>query len=78
MAQFASKEAIANTPRSPRFNNSIPQNPEKVNRNSEKTDKSFALPEGLSHITNGMSDAERYEILKNKNITISSKTDSEK
>ena len=45
VAQFASKEAIASTPHSPRFNNSIPQNPEKVNRNSEKTDKSFALPE---------------------------------
>lgn len=59
-------------------NNRIPQKTEKVNRKSEKTDKSFALPEGLSHITNGMSDAERYEILKNKNITISSKTDSEK
>ena len=36
------------------------------------------MPEGLSHITNGMSDAERYEFLKNKNITVSAKTDSGK
>ncbi len=33
VAQFASKEAIANTPHSPRFNNSIPPSGENVNRN---------------------------------------------
>ena len=37
MAQFASKEAIANTPRSPRSDNIIPQPPEKVNILEEKT-----------------------------------------
>ena len=36
VAQFASKEAIANTPHSPRFTNSIPQPDDSVNRGTEK------------------------------------------
>ena len=35
--QFASDEAIANTSRSPRFTNSIPQNGEKSTPNGKKT-----------------------------------------
>ncbi len=35
VAQFASKEAIANTPRSPRFKNSIPQSDDYVNTTDE-------------------------------------------
>ncbi len=36
VAQFASKEAIANTPHSPRFTNSIPHFEDSVNRETEK------------------------------------------
>ena len=38
MAQFASKEAIANTPRSPRFNDSISHSPSVVNSEFEDID----------------------------------------
>jgi len=40
VAQFASKEAIANTPRSPQFKSSVPQN-----QNSVNTSKNFSLSE---------------------------------
>lgn len=36
VAQFASNEAIANTPHSPRFNNSIPHSDKFVNKNSKQ------------------------------------------
>lgn len=39
VAQFASDEAIANTPRSPRFDNIIPQTAEFVNTSEEKSKK---------------------------------------
>ena len=38
VAQFASTEAIANTPRSPQLNNSIPNYSEKVNANGQNFD----------------------------------------
>ena len=39
VAQFASKEAIANTPHSPRFKGSIPQESDVVKQNSENSAK---------------------------------------
>ena len=36
VAQFASKEAIANTPHSPRFSNIISDSSQNVNKNSNK------------------------------------------
>lgn len=38
VAQFSSTEAIANTPRSPQLNNSIPNYSEKVNANGQNFD----------------------------------------
>ena len=45
-AQFASKKAIANTPRSPRFNNSIPQNPEMSTDSGEKVAENIEAVDG--------------------------------
>ena len=47
-AQFASKKAIANTPRSPRFNNSIPQNGEKSTDLNEKVSENIEAVDGSS------------------------------
>jgi len=49
--QFASDEAIANTSRSPRFTNSIPQNGEKSTPNGEKTKNS--TKRSLLFVTSG-------------------------
>lgn len=42
VAQFASKEAIANTPHSPRFGDIIPHPDEKVNNQNEKILENFS------------------------------------
>ena len=42
-AQFASIKAIANTPRSPRFTNSLHQNDSNVNNSGEKTSENSSL-----------------------------------
>lgn len=89
-AQFASSEAIANTLRSPRSNNSITEKGEKDNSFDENNSKKFSderksvkrsyEPGGESSkkITLGMSDAERTEILKNKSIKLSAETNNER
>ncbi len=47
VAQFASKEAIANTPHSPRFNNSIPDPTEKSNTFSKNSLENFSAKHSL-------------------------------
>ena len=49
VAQFASKEAIANTPRSPRFEDSIPQSSDPVKRESEKALNSHRSTDSISN-----------------------------
>ena len=79
MAQFASKEAIANTPRSPRFNNNITQSPNVVkpeadNFNSTESDSKRRsrskrdMADTKEKVTLGMTDSERTRILSKKKI----------
>ena len=74
MAQFASKEAIANTPRSPRFNNNITQSPNVVkpeadNFSSTEIDSKrrsrskMDMADTKEKVTLGMTDSERTRIL---------------
>ena len=49
VAQFASKEAIANTPHSPRFEDSIPQSSDPVKRESKKTLNSYRSTDSISN-----------------------------
>ena len=64
VAQFASKEAIANTPHSPRFIDSVAQNPESVNQKNSDRD-----PDGLSNrslLANALESAAQNDIERNK------------
>ncbi len=49
VAQFASKEAIANTPRSPRLEDSIPQSSDSVKGESEKTLNFYRSADSVSN-----------------------------
>ena len=74
MAQFAPKEAIANTPRSPRFNNTITQpevsvkpetekNPSTESDNKRSSRSKRDMADTKEKVTLGMTDSERTRIL---------------
>ena len=50
VAQFTSKEAIANTPHSPRFNNSIPQSAEKSTVSAKKSFERSAISDADANV----------------------------
>ncbi len=53
MAQFTSKEAIANTPHSSQFNNSILNTEEKVNNNSKNSSDTIKFSKKSRTSTDG-------------------------